>query len=153
MGYLELLQIAEDENIEIIEMNLTGRNKGLYADNIIAIGSNIDTTIEKTCILAEELGHYYTSFSDIVDQTKIGNRKQERRARAWGYEQLVSIEKLVQASDEGIRNKYELAEYLGVTEEFLESTLKYYKEKYGICYKTKSCIVYFDPLWIYKSFE
>lgn len=67
-----------------------------------------------------------------MDQSRIENRKQERIARAWGYRKLVSVLDLINAKKEGIRNRYELAEYLDVTEEFIESTLKYYKEKYGI---------------------
>jgi len=151
MSYKGLMGIAEKENVEIIEMRLSGRNKGLYSDNVIAISSKIDTITEKTCVLAEELGHHFTTAGDILDQSKIENRRQERKARAWGYERLVSVKNLIQASDHGIRNRFELAEYLDVTEEFLDSALGYYKEKYGTSYKLDNYIIYFEPLWIYKS--
>lgn len=35
------------------------------------------------CILAEEFGHHYTSFGDIIDLSDPSNRKQEHRARLW----------------------------------------------------------------------
>ena len=32
---------------------------------------------EKACVLAEELGHHYTTVGDIIDQKESENRKQE----------------------------------------------------------------------------
>ncbi|SHI76538.1 protein of unknown function [Geosporobacter subterraneus DSM 17957] len=128
---------------------------GYYEENsvgkIILINKKLKRTKSKICVLAEELGHYHMTVGDITDQSKVENRKQELKARRWGYEKLVSIEKLVQASEQGIRNRYELAEYIGVTEEFLEKALAYYREKHGTYYKTSNYIVYFDPLWVYKK--
>ena len=81
LDYLQLVQLAECENVKIIEMPMHGRNKGMYSDNTIALSSFIETTVESRCILAEELGHYYTTVGDITDQSKIENRKQELKAR------------------------------------------------------------------------
>ncbi|WIV11382.1 ImmA/IrrE family metallo-endopeptidase [Proteiniborus sp. MB09-C3] len=152
MTYEELVLEAENEGIEILENNRIVGMKGLYVDNTITLNSNLKTTIEKKCILAEELGHHYTSFGNIIDQSKVPNRKQERKARAWGYERIVSIQKLIDASKYGIRNKYELAEYINVTEEYLENVLSYYKEKYGLYYQFNNHIIYFDPLAVYEKF-
>lgn len=54
-AYEELLQEAEDNNIEVIEFTFRGTNKGMYADGVIAIRRDIETVIEKKCILCEEL--------------------------------------------------------------------------------------------------
>lgn len=124
-----LLRDAEKEGIEVIYLPLRGRIKGLYYNNVIALSKDIDTTAEKNCILAEELSHYYTTFGDILDQKQIQNRKLERRARAWGYQRLVPLDKLIFAYKQGSRSRYELAEFLEVTEQFLRDVLKYYKEK------------------------
>ena len=150
--YDKLLKEAEQRNIEVVERKLPKRTKGLYCDNYIAINKGLGTTNEKACTLSEELGHHYTTTGDILDQTNISNRKQERLARAWGYEKLVTIEDLISAYIEGIQNRYELAEYLRVTEEFIDECLKYYKEKYGLCYQIGSYIVYFEPLGIFQKF-
>lgn len=75
-------------------------------------------------MLAEELGHYYTTVGNILDKKKTINRKLERRARAWAYQKLTPLDKLIQAHNEGIRTRYEMAEYLGVTERFLEATIR-----------------------------
>ena len=78
-----------------------------------------------------------------------------RRVRAscknlWGYNGLVSLLDLINAKKNGIRNRYELAEYLEVTEEFLTSALKYYKDKYGKMCFVGDYIVAFEPLEVYE---
>jgi len=150
MIYEELLKEADKLGLIVKEKPLRaykGRIKGIK----IAIKKDIDSEAEKACVLAEELGHYYTSVGDILDQSKIENRKQERRARAWAYERLVSLKKLIEASNQGIRNRYELAEFLGVSERFIDEAIQYYKEKYGICHKVGDYIVYFEPLGVLKK--
>jgi Zn-dependent peptidase ImmA (M78 family) len=127
--------------------------KGLYADNIIWINRCIPTVTERACILAEELGHYHTSVGNILDQTDIRNRKQERRARTWAYERLVPLSKIVQAYHAGATDRHELAEYFGVTEEFLQAALKRYREKYGTYAMVDKHIVYFDPLAVAEMFD
>lgn len=151
----ELLKYVEENNIELIEIPLHGKLKGLYGDNIIAINNKLETSVEKACILAEELGHYHTSSGNILDQTDIRNKKQEKRARCWSYEKLVDILDLINAFKYGINNRYELAEYLDVTEEFLEDTIAHYYRKYGTYCEVGNYVVYFNPLavlevWKYK---
>nr|WP_130806481.1 ImmA/IrrE family metallo-endopeptidase [Senegalia massiliensis] len=153
MMYENLIRETEEEGIEIVEMKLTNNIKGLYADKIIAINKNIDTNTEKKCILAEELGHYHTSSGDILDQSKLINRKQEKRARIWGYKKLVGMTKLINAYKNNITNRYELADFLDVTEEYIDEALEYYKEYYGISYKIDNYIIYFDPLSILEIWE
>ncbi|URZ02803.1 ImmA/IrrE family metallo-endopeptidase [Clostridium felsineum] len=120
--------------------------------NRIAI-NNIKTLREKNCILAEELGHYYTTIGNILDQSDINNRKQEKRARNWAYTKLVGILQLINAFEKGIRTKSELAEYLNVTEEFLEQAIQHYREKYGMSYQIDHYNIYFEPtLSILKMF-
>ena len=153
MEYIKLLSIAEKENIEIVEMKLTGRNKGLYADKVIAISSKIDTTTERTCILAEELGHYYTTAGNIIDQSKLENRKQELKARRWAVKKLIRVEQFIDAFDASVKNRADLAEFLGVTEEFIEMAIKHFKAIYGHSHTIGEYTIFFDPLWIYKSIE
>lgn len=153
MNYEKLLIETENEGIEILENNYIVGMKGLYIDNIITVNSNIETSIEKKCVLIEELGHHHTSFGNIINQSIVNNRKQERKARAWGYERLVSMDKLVDAIRYGVRNRFELAEYIDVTEEYIEDVIKYYKEKYGFYYKYNNYIIYFEPLAVFEAFE
>lgn len=152
VAYEELLIETENEGVEIIEMNFRGKIKGLYSDNVIAIDKKLNTA-DKTCILAEELGHYFTSSGNILNIEDIRNVKQEKRARNWAYEKLVGIINIINAYNAGVKNRYELAEYLNVTEEFLEEAIQYHKDKYGMYYQIDNYVVYFEPnLGVLKSF-
>ncbi len=149
-AYEELLQTADDEGIEVIEFTFKSDIKGLYSDNCIAISRKLNTTTEKKCILAEELGHYYTSEGNIVDLKNICNRKQERQARNWSFEKLVTLKSLIKASFECCTSLYELAKYLDVTEEFLKEALDYYQSKYGPYTEVDNYCIYFNPLTVCK---
>lgn len=84
MHYEKLLKEIERHKIETYEKPMPQKLKGLYYDNVVLINQNIAST-EKTCILAEELGHYHTTTGDILNQNRLSNRKQEKLARTWAY--------------------------------------------------------------------
>jgi len=148
MQYSNLLHEAEHHGISIYEMPMTQGIKGLYNDKIVWINKHLPTFTEKTCIVAEELGHYYTSVGNVLDQTKLSNRKQEKLARTWAYQKLIPLRLIVQAYKKGASNRYELAEFLGVTEGFLDSALERYREKYGTYAVVDGYTLCFDPLGI-----
>ena len=120
-------------------------NDGRIKGNRIAIRKDIKTHKEKGCVLAEELGHYYTTVGNILDQSKVENRKQELHARAWAYNKMVGLLGIVKSYEHGCRTLHETAEFLNVTEEFLKEALTYYKSKYGICTNVDNYIIYFEP--------
>lgn len=151
--YEKLISEAQKQGVEIVEINLgTDKPCGKCVNNTIIINSRINT-YDKYCILAEELGHYHLTFGNITNQSKIENRKQECIARRWGSENLVRILDIINAYEFGARNRYELAEFLGVTENFLDESIKYYKAKYGTYFTIDNYTVYFEPnLGIMKIF-
>lgn len=153
MAYELLLREAEQQGIEVCELPLRGKLKGLYYKNAICINRRLSQTTEKNCILAEELGHHHTSVGNILDQSDVRNRKQEQRARSWAYERLVPLNTIVQAHRLGVRNRFELAEYLNVTEDFLEAALNRFQEKYGLCVPVGKYTVCFEPLGVIEFFE
>ena len=152
MNY-EQLQIQHD-NLNIQEMRLSGVDglKGLYVDGNIAIEKKL-TTAEKACVLAEELGHHFTSTGNILDLSDVRNRKQELRARLWAYQKAFDLNDLVSAYKHGCRNRYEVAEYLDITEPFLDDAIKAYKRKYGFCTTFDKYIIYFEPLGILEIYD
>lgn len=150
--YEELILEAESENIEIVEGNLKGRFKGLYNDGVIAIDKRL-TENEKSCIIAEELGHHYTTAGDILDQSKFENRKKEHIARRWGYEKRLPIEKLVEAIKKGCINKYELSKELDVPEWYIDEVIEFYNRKYGDFKIIDNAVVYFNPFNVLILFE
>lgn len=146
-NFEELENIAAQKNVEIIPYHFESeRIKGLYCDNTIALSTSLQSTAERTCILAEEIGHHETSRGNILDQQNITNIKQERKARLWAYDKLISLFGIVRAHNAGCRTSYEMAEYLGVTEEFLSEALAAYKSKYGTnAVKAGEYIIIFNP--------
>lgn len=130
MEYEALLVEADDEGLTVKEMPMR-YNNGRIKGNRIAIRKDIDTSAEKACVLAEELGHHHTSVGDILDMTDISNRKQERQARLWGYNKLIGLAGLIKAYEAGCQDKYDVAEFLGVTDEYLQDCVECYRDKYG----------------------
>lgn len=147
MNYEEL-QIQND-TLHIHEMNLSEVDglKGFYLDGSIAIEKDLTST-EKACILAEELGHHYTTVGDILDQSIAENRKQEHRARVWAYRNALGLSDIIEAYKHGCRNRYELAEHLNVTETFLLGAIEDYKAQYGLFTRVDNYMVYFEPLGV-----
>lgn len=146
MNYENLLDDANDSGITLDEKyTFDSRLKGLYIDKNIALSSDLETSAEKSCILAEELGHHYTSSGNIIDMSIVANRKQELHARAWAYNRLIGLYGIINAYKSGCRNGYEIAEHLNITEEFLNEALQYYRNKYGLCTTIDNYVIYFEP--------
>lgn len=141
----ERLQLEHD-CVHIAEMDLSDVSglKGLYYNGCIAIEQGLSSN-EKSCILAEELGHHYTTVGNILDQSSVSNRKQELRARMWAYNKLIGLLGIVKSYEHGCRSLYDMAEYLEVTEEFLKDALERYRQKYGMYTVVDNYIIYFEP--------
>lgn len=146
MNTYECLQDeACEDGIEVVDYTFeSDRIKGLYCDGVVAIRENM-TIPEKTCALSEELGHHETSVGNIIDMASAANRKQERQARLWAYNKQIGLIGLVRAFEHGCQNRFEIAEYLEVTEEFLEECIECYRNKHGICKRVDNYVVYFIP--------
>ena len=130
MNYEELLNTADQLDLAVKEQPLTVHD-GLIRGRRIAIRKSIETQAEKSCVLAEELGHYFTSFGNILNMDEIQNRKQELRARLRGYDMQIGLIGIVECYKHHCRSVYEMAEYLQVTEEYLKEALECYNRKYG----------------------
>ncbi|WP_438349900.1 ImmA/IrrE family metallo-endopeptidase [Paenibacillus sp. FA6] len=137
--------VSQYPQLTIKETDLPRGLSGLYFDNVILIDRRVNR-YEKRCILAEELGHYETTYGDITDQSKVQNRKQELRARAWGYQKLIPLHRIIEAGRAGIEGRHDVAEHLGVTEDFLQSTIEHYQRKYGLYVVVGPDLIYFEPL-------
>ena len=143
MTYEELLMEADTNNLAVKEKPLP-ISKGRIKGNRIAIRKDL-TEAEKACVLAEELGHHYTATGDILDQSTVENRKQEMRGRIWAYNNQVGLRGIVDAYLHHCQNLSESAEYLGVTEEFLNDSISYYKNKYGVFATVDNYTIIFEP--------
>ncbi len=85
----------------------------------------IGSAAERVC-LAHELGHCNTgSFYNLYSALDI-RQKHENRADKWAINVLIPEKELEKAIDRGCWDVYSLAEYFGVTEDFINKALKLY---------------------------
>ena len=152
MEYEELLLEAERAGLLVKEKCLPlsdGRIKGKR----IAIRRDIPTLTKMADVLAEELGHYYTSVGRIIEQDTVNARKQERTARLWAYNKRIGLTGILKAFQNHCTSRYEIAEYLGVSEDTLAEALEYYRQIYGEGVMVDNYLVQFEPvLQVYAYF-
>ena len=158
------LEILEDEvinhGIDIQIADLPKTISGFYYNDennkLIVLNKALKISAEQTCVLAEELGHYYTSCGNLLTDPSIDNtiiRKQEHIAKKWAVQKLVTLKNIIKAYEEGCNNLFEMAEYLGVTESFLVQAFKMYNSMYGKYKKRGKYTIYFDPPGIFKHID
>ena len=134
------------DGIDVVSHRFKSKKiKGLYCNGTIGLNNDIGTTTEKTCVLAEELGHHHTSVGNIIDMSDVCNRKQERQARLWGYNKLIGLSGIINAFRAGCHNRHEIAEKLDVTEEYLQECIDCYQDKYGVYTEVDNYTIYFIP--------
>lgn len=144
MNYDELLKASDAIGLITKEKDLQaydGRIKGRR----VAIRRSIKTQRKKACVLAEELGHYFTSAGCILDEKDADARKQELQARMWAYDLQIGLAGIVSAKRAGCTTVYEAAEYLDVPEDFLKDAIQAYRSRYGEQIPYHGCIVCFEP--------
>jgi hypothetical protein len=154
-SYEVLLNRAYEDNIDVIEdyKFSSEKLKGLYSNNIIALSDKLNSK-EKNCILAEELGHHYTTVGNIIDFKKIKNAKAEEKARLWAYDDRIGLRGLIKGYEHNCKSRFELAELLEVTEDFLNEAIETYKNKYGQFIKIDNYLITFIPnLNVIRLFE
>lgn len=153
MSYEELLIEADNNNLITREKPLSA-NAGRIRGTRIAIKKDLSTQKEKACVLAEELGHFFTSSGNILDMSDISNRKQEARARLWAFNRQVGLRGLIDCYKNRCRTLHDMAEHLDVTEQFLQNAIDCYRSKYGICVQVDNYVIGFEPsLYVMELLE
>ena len=143
MSYEDLLIEADACGLIAKEKPLMA-HEGRIKGKKIAIKQDMPE-VKKACALAEELGHYHTNVGNIIDQQDVRNCKQEFKARLWAYDKQIGLTGLIKAYEHGCYDHHTTADYLNVTEEFLQEALDCYREKY--CKKVAFCeyTIQFEP--------
>lgn len=148
MAYEHLL--LEYSHIKVIEdAKMPKRLGGLCKNNVIFINKHINK-YDKHSVLAEEIGHYETTYGDITDQSIIRNRQLENVARRWAYKKIVSLDKIIDCYLKGHTTLYDMCTHLEVTPEFLKTSIDYYIAKYGGPIEHDNYRVFFEPLNVSK---
>lgn len=132
-----LLTLAEQENIIVEQFPFHHPLMGIYLHEsgkvpIIGLSTFISSNVERRCIMAEELGHHFTSagisistkceFYNYLERSEIS--RTEYKALKWAANYLMPEHDLLNIISNGLHEKWELADYFNVTEEFAVFRLK-----------------------------
>ena len=153
MSYCELKDaLSEVLGISVKEKPLKASDGRISGYNI-AIREDIESDIDKKCVLYEELGHLFTTVGDITRCSSVDAMKQEHRARRFAYNAWLPIDRLYEAQEAGCEELWEAASFLGVSESFLKEAIECYAQKYGTQGKIGEYSIYFYPFKIEKKEE
>ncbi|AGF54766.1 Zn peptidase [Clostridium phage HM T] len=128
----EIFCIIEKEKIYLEERNLNQSSfNGIYIKApdfppvILVEKSIINDRCKYISVLAEELGHHYTSVGNLTITSrnyseKLMKNKQEHRAKSWAANFLVSDEEFEQALCNCISNPSDICDSFNMTHEMLK---------------------------------
>lgn len=131
MELSKLYLLAEEENIEVDCFDLKKRDALSIMDDdetcYIAINPyKLHSSAEERTKLAHELGHCITGSFYNVHASVEHRQRHENRADKWATKLLIPVDELDAAVATGCREIWELAEYFGVTEQFMRKAVCYY---------------------------
>lgn len=133
----QLLELAKKEKIDIHYLDIKEIGVlGLYVKNeglphMIFLDTSIKNDKYKLIeVLAEELGHYFTSIGNSVNnihtyRDKLNVGKCENKATKWATNFLVSEDDIIQVVNSNITCIYEMADIIGVSIEILMNKFEY----------------------------
>lgn len=131
VSLIDLYDYAEEKGIDVDWVSMR-RADSLSIElpdgsQCIAIDPwKMDTVEKETVSLAHELGHCSTgSFYNRYAKRDV-MQKHENRADKWAIKRLVPVEELVKAVTEGHTELWDLADYFGVTEDFMKKAVCWY---------------------------
>ncbi|HBR29119.1 MAG TPA: hypothetical protein DD789_06730 [Firmicutes bacterium] len=129
MHLTRLFSIAEQEQIFVYQTYLSGKVRGVYRRTtlgaVILLDQNISSRRELGCILAEELGHHFTSTYNICNyyshMDAIRINREERIALIWAANTLIPDDDFVDMlSWDQPPTRFVMAEHFYVTERLVE---------------------------------
>lgn len=75
----------------------------------------------------------------------ITDMKQEYRAKLYRYNIKIGLIGIIKCYEYGCRTLHKMAEFLDVTEEYLNEAISTYRKKYGTCVAVDNYAIYFEP--------
>ena len=111
----------EDTKALTIKLKETGAC-GVFLDK-----GRMQSRAEETSTVAHEAGHYATGTTHSLCSPFDLIEKHEYKADKWAVTRLVTHAALDKAVKSGIKEAWSLAEYFGVTEDFMKKAICFYK--------------------------
>lgn len=131
MELQDLYDLAREQNIEVIQypMSKNGSMSVMSQSGSCYIGMDRriqDGSVEERVHLSHELGHCMTGSFYNVYATLDNRQKHENKADKWAIQALVPKDELDVAVANGYTEIWDLAEFFGVTYEFMQKAVCYY---------------------------
>ena len=125
MEIKDLESLATRENINIINYKM--KPKARIIDKYIFIDySQIHTSKDEKCTLAEELGHYYYDSYYTFNSSQEEIDRAEYKALKWKSLACITPQSILNCFLKGITNLFDVAEELNVDANMVEFAYKYY---------------------------
>lgn len=132
----QLMKLAENENVIVEYFNPNLSFRGFYCHEqgcppVIGLSADLHSNYRlHRCVMAEELGHHFTSVCDRSAfkryslQDRLTINKIEYKALRWAANHLVPEDDLLDVISEGLCEGWELAEHFDVTDEFMRFRMR-----------------------------
>ena len=104
---------------------------GCCIGNDVYINSSLSQP-EQYQTLQEEVAHYDYTVGDIVKEATHSDRQQEKLARSVAMERTVPLDGLIYCYQHNLWQPDEMADYFGITVEYLYRALDNYRVKRGL---------------------
>ncbi len=135
----ELIKIATQNKIRVEFWNFEWPIEAIYYSEKnpwIMLSRNLfKNRAHFRSVLAEELGHHFTSAGDRIIKAKLNYQealeisRQEYRAMVWAARFLIPIEDLERACSKGLSHDWELAEFFCVDKQLIRVRMMIYFER------------------------
>lgn len=126
-----LYDLAQQQNIEVLQFPMpeNGSMSIMSEDGSCYIGIDAsvqDGNAQERVHLGHELGHCLTGSFYSIHTAVDSRQRHENRADKWAVKQLIPVDALDAAVANGCSELWELADYFGVTEQFVRKAVCYY---------------------------
>lgn len=143
MNNYELLLSRISNELPVIELPLEEHGvEGNYYNGMIFIDSSLPAN-RKREVLSEEYAHFKTSSGVIINYNKTESRKQELVARKYSIEMIMTLDDLIECYEHQLSTVYECADYLDISMDLFQDSLRHYLSKYGTHHTYKEKIFVF----------
>lgn len=127
----DLYEYAESKNITV-DFRSIPKNKSFsvrmeFGDFIVIDEKAMENSAEERTLAAHEIGHCETNAFYDYDSSLMLRSKAEEQATRWAVKKLINKNEMAELLRQGYE-KWDLAEYFNVTEDFIEKAYQLYFE-------------------------
>lgn len=164
----KLIDIMHTNNIAFSFENLPKDRLGYYQHSSSGFFIILDNSLNenptlKKCVLAEELGHYFTTIglnepsNNHTYRKKISIDKEEEKAMKWAVDYLIDTDYLIEYLSNNLRDGFnDLVEYFSVTNKFMIKKLELMALKntyWHIINNNYLCLTSLPNVYIVSTFD